>query len=374
MLKLSRLDVISPAFIAIMWSVVAVAAAAAVHARLRRRRRSVLARRLALCLLAIVVATADSVNAHYAYLPTISDAAHQLPLTGSWTSYSRVGRLGSSGLQRARQSGLVVTLNLADHLDGTLDHTRAVVFLPPQYFQEPARRFPTVYLLHGSPGRPEDWFYAGRAEHFGRAVANAGTPAILVAPQMSRSWLDDSECLDTATEPVETRFVRVVIPAIDETFRTLPSRTDRTFVGMSAGGYCALNLALRHRDVVATVIDLSGEVAPSHSGGLARLFGRKTPDLASLIAANSPITYVPALPPTPNMRIWLDCGKDDHGIRRHLGQMASELSSRGFQVMLRIRPGGHTYYVWKAALAEALPWALNFPQDPARPTRSRMPA
>jgi hypothetical protein len=42
------------------------------------------------------------------------------------------------------------------------DHTGvgsgpAWVWLPPQYFSEPDRRFPVVYLFHGSPGQPADW-------------------------------------------------------------------------------------------------------------------------------------------------------------------------------------------------------------------------
>ena len=33
----------------------------------------------------------------------------------------------------------------------------AQVYLPPQYFSEPDRRFPVVVLTHGNPGRSTDW-------------------------------------------------------------------------------------------------------------------------------------------------------------------------------------------------------------------------
>ena len=121
--------------------------------------------------------------------------------------------------------------------------TDNVAYLPPQYFTDPNARFPVVYLFHGSPGRPADWFHGGRAAQEGHAVAAAGHPAIVFAAQMSRSWTDDPECVDGVHELVESHLLAQVIPTVDSHLRTLADR-DRVFAGMSAGGYCALNLGL----------------------------------------------------------------------------------------------------------------------------------
>jgi enterochelin esterase-like enzyme len=231
-----------------------------------------------------------------------------------------------------------------------------MVYFPPQYFTDRTRRFPVVYLLHGSPGAPVDWFRAARASDAGYEVAREGHPVILVAPRASHNWTDDSECVDRPNERVATYVVKDVVREIDARFRTIASRADRVVAGNSAGGYCALNLGLRNRDLFSAVIDLSGFDRPTHDGGLKRLFGNR-PDLASVAAANSPISYVPSLSPTPQVRLWLDCGRSDTGARRDTVNIADELADRGFDVTLHIRPGGHDYGVWRPALAQGLSWA-----------------
>jgi enterochelin esterase-like enzyme len=266
-------------------------------------------------------------------------------------------------------SGTVVKLPLPADRVHDFAATMNIAYLPPQYFTEPAQRFPVVYLFHGSPGKPEDWFHAGRAARAGNTLARLGHPAILVAVQMSRSWTDDPECVDGAKLKVESHLISQVIPAVDATFRTLRDRQGRIFGGMSAGGYCALNLGLRHRDLVGTIVDLSGETVPTHTGGARVLFGAKNPQAGALVAANSPAVYASHLAANPATRVWLETGTDDRTIAREMTTLARTLTARGLTVENRVRPGGHTYYVWTAALGEALPWALGGDAPPpARPS------
>ncbi len=81
----------------------------------------------------------------------------------------------------------------------------------------------------------------------GQTVAAAGRAVRhLVAPQLSRYWTDDPECVDGAHEKVETHLFHDVIPTSTRPFAPRADRQGRIFAGMSAGGYCALNLGLRH--------------------------------------------------------------------------------------------------------------------------------
>ena len=91
-----------------------------------------------------------------------------------------------------------------------------------------------VYLFHGSPGVAKDWFRGGEAAQIGLPLARAGHPVIMVAPRMSKGWLDDPECVDGMHEKVETHLLRDVIPTVDRHLRTSrgPQRTDlRRHVG-----------------------------------------------------------------------------------------------------------------------------------------------
>ncbi len=270
-----------------------------------RRRRWVSATAFGALAVVLSLATAaDFVNAHYAFLPRVADV---LGLR-TWPTASVLDVSGSApDAVKQHPRGAVVGIRLPGIESGFGART-AMVYFPPQYFTEPGRRFPVVYLLHGSPGAPIDWFRAARASDAGYAVSRAGHPVILVAPRASRSWTDDSECVDRPKEHVATYVVKDVVREIDAKFRTIPARSARAVAGNSAGGYCALNLGLRNRDLFSAVIDLSGFDRPTHAGGVKRLFGNR-PDLARVVAANTPSDYVPKLSPDPRVRLWLDCGQ-----------------------------------------------------------------
>jgi enterochelin esterase-like enzyme len=54
--------------------------------------------------------------------------------------------------------------------------------------------------------------------------------------------------------------------------------------------------------------------------------------------------------------VWLDAGRSDGEPLRDLQRMRNLLDRPGNVVVTRIRPGGHTYGVWRPALRDALSW------------------
>jgi enterochelin esterase-like enzyme len=296
-----------------------------------------------------LLTVADFVNAHYAYLPRVADVLG----VRTWPS-APLTEVVTPGDIKPRPKGAVVNVRLPGRKSG-FGSPEAMVYFPPQYFTETSRRFPVIYLLHGSPGAPIDWFRAARASDAGLAAARAGHPVILVAPRASHDWDDDSECVDRPKEKIATYLVKDVVSDIDARFRTIDNRSGRALAGNSAGGYCALNLGLQHRDEFSSIVDLSGFDRPTYDGGLKRLFGSRA-DLARVAEANTPRDYVRSLRPTPNVRLWIDCGRSDTAARRDTVDIADALGSRGFDVTLRLRRGGHDFGVWRPALMEGVGW------------------
>jgi S-formylglutathione hydrolase FrmB len=324
------------------------------------RHRSAAVASGVLAVLLLPTAAAAAVNAHYQYLPRVADVLDQ----PSWpTAAVSVLRPAARALP-AHPAGAVVRLPVPGPASGFGTHS-ALIYLPPQYFTEPTARFPVVYLLHGSPGAPIDWYRAARAADAGLAAARVGAPVILVAPRASRYWSDDSECVDRPREHVETYLTRDVPAAVDAALRTIPNRSARAIAGNSAGGYCALNLGLRHREEFSVILDLSGYNRPTYAGGMVGLFGPQ-PDLPALVRAESPATYVPGMSARPRMQVWLDTGTADRAALVDARRMSSMLTAAGQVAVLRERPGSHEYGVWRPALRSALLWAapvLN--RDPA---------
>lgn len=384
---MAALSVIGPGFIAtivvscvLLWLLTVVA---------RRRRRRVLTVAAGLFATLMTLATAaDAANVYFEYMPRVGDVIG----TGSWPtapatavdhepvrrtahrvhravavapvtaqpvgSAAAVGSVGATALPVSPPPyprGVVVPLPVAGTVSG-LHLGNALVYLPPQYFSQPQRRFPAVYLLHGSPGVPVDWLRGGGAADAGAAVAGVGSPTIIVMPQVSRWWLDDSECVNGQRETIETYLLSDVVPTVDARVRTLPRRELRAVAGMSAGGYCALNLGLRHREAFSLILDMSGLTRPTRHGGMKALFGRRG-DLAAVVAENSPAEYAAGLAPQPSTAVWLDSGSSDGEVLPGLRSMAATLTARGIPATLHLRPGSHTFHVWRPALRDTLIWA-----------------
>ena len=313
---------------------------------------------IVLALVMSLLTVADFVNAHYAFLPRVADVLG----VRTWPS-AKLKEVAAPIPAKPRPKGAVVSVNLPGPKSGFGDPA-ALVYFPPQYFTETTRRFPVIYLLHGSPGAPIDWFRAARASDAGLAAAKDGHPVILVAPRASHDWEDDSECVDRPKERIATYLVQDVVSDIDARFRTIDNRSGRALAGNSAGGYCALNLGLQHRELFSSILDLSGFDRPTHDGGMKGLFGSRA-DLAAVAAANTPRDYVPTLEPTPSVRLWIDCGRSDADARHDTVNIATALAARGFDVTLRLRPGGHNYDVWRPALMEGVSWAAASLRAPA---------
>jgi enterochelin esterase-like enzyme len=333
----------------------------------RRGRRVIIGMVATLALVLSLASAADAVNAHYQYMPRVADVvgertwptANVADLTSPRPSIDQVSRSvsGRTRPTRSHPRGAVVKI----HVNATgvgFDGDTVLVYLPPQYFTDHTAHFPVVYLLHGSPGIPIDWLRGGDAAHAAFVAATENHPQILAIPPASRNWLDDSECVDGVHTRVETYLIHDVVPAVDAQLRTLPDAAHRTVAGMSAGGYCALNLGLRNRTVFGSIVDMSGYTHPTHAGGMAALFGHRA-DLQQVVAANSPDIYVNHLTPTPPTRLYLLCGTDDGGALRQMAAMRDRLRTRGFPVTWVTRPGGHTYGVWRPGLVSALTWTPN---------------
>lgn len=235
----------------------------------------------------------------------------------------------------------------------------AQVYLPPQYFTEPERRFPVVVLTHGNPGSSTEWLDAGSAAQTGLAVARGGHPVILVMPTVLQEPNGDSLCLDTAREGnAETYVVKDVVAAADAQLRTMPGAAHRAIGGFSMGGFCALNLGLKHPDVFSVILAFSALTVcepDAIDGGNEALFD--TPDWEQQVAANSPADYWRSLKPATTPPMWLDVGEDESSVLPPLHAFAEELSGAGFAVEYHARPGGHDFGTWTPALQESLPWA-----------------
>ena len=175
--------------------------------------------------------------------------------------------------------------------DGSgLDPSDTWVYTPPGY--DSAGQYPVVYLFHGEPGSSADWFTAGDVAHTADVLIHDRLipPVILVAPDLTAPDTDDTECLDSTRPggPQVATHVLDVVSWVDAHYATAADPEHRVAAGMSMGGYCALDLGLRHQDVFGGVVGLEAFGSPGPGG-------RDALSTRAEYRAASPDHYLPRL-------------------------------------------------------------------------------
>jgi S-formylglutathione hydrolase FrmB len=319
------------------------------------RKHKVWSALFVLLFLAFGVGTAaDYVNTQFAYFDNAAD------LLGIPT-YPTVDGNASGPDVQPQPNGAVTQISVPDTAS-KFGAFEAQVWLPPQYFTNPRQHFPVVYLLHGNPGQPTDWLTAAGGAATFLDLANSGRPVIVVMPEdIQNNVTGDSLCVDTASQGnAETYLTKDVIAAVDTKLRTQTNAKGRGIGGLSMGGFCALNLGLKHPDLYSAVMDLSGETASDPdtlSGGNQALYGGS--DWQAKADANSPIKYVPTLDGSKGPAIYLGSGASDAKVIADMQAIMPKLQSRGFTVEFRQLPGAHEYTYWTAGLKDGLPWVAQ---------------
>ena len=235
---------------------------------------------------------------------------------------------------------------------------RVVVYLPPGYGRQPARRYPVFYLLHGFPGRPDAFLLtvrAGVVEDILLAKKKI-EPMILVMPFGSTGTFSDKEWANGVgpNSAWETFVARDLVRAIDARYRTIPTGAGRALGGLSAGGYAALNIGLHHPGEFGMLESWSGYVRALdvHS-----IFGGD----AARLALNSPLIQVSrqaAALRRAGTYVWSYSGSTDP-LRFQNSSFAAALSRARIPHHYFVVSGGHNWSIWRGNAARAVLAASN---------------
>ena len=226
------------------------------------------------------------------------------------------------------------------------------VYLPPGYATHPARRYPVMYLLHGVPGRPGAFLATVRmgVVQDELVALHRARPAILVMPFGSTSSFTDKEWANGVGKGNgwETFVARDLVRAVDQRYRTIPNARGRALIGLSEGGYGAINIALHHPPEFHVVESWSGYQVADDLGSI---FGHHP----SLLDANTPLRTLAAATPTllaQHTYFWFYSGTDDH-LRHQNERFAGELAAAGIPYRFFLVRGGHNWALWRGNAARA---------------------
>jgi S-formylglutathione hydrolase FrmB len=126
-----------------------------------------------------------------------------------------------------------------------------LLHLPNAYEEQAAKRYPVLYLLHGSGHCPNSVLAEVRPQEH---LVRLGDAALVIPDGDQGWWLDSPELPRSQYGQYLLELVRFV----DQHYRTTASRTARGICGFSMGGYGAMLLAAQHPEMFGAASSLLG--------------------------------------------------------------------------------------------------------------------
>lgn len=159
----------------------------------------------------------------------------------------------------AQQTGKVVSFILQSkslqNTGGENPNRKVSVYLPPDYDQ-PGKRFPVIYYLHGFMGT--DSIYSPMKMILDRGIMQKKIRSFILVQANQYTLFEGSFYSNSSLTGNWSDFTaKELVAYVDKNFKTIPNRASRGIGGHSMGGYGAIKIGMLHPEVFSSVYALS---------------------------------------------------------------------------------------------------------------------
>jgi enterochelin esterase-like enzyme len=228
-----------------------------------------------------------------------------------------------------------------------------VVYTPPGYDKEQAKKYTVFYLISGTTDTEETWFKVGRTNFILDNLIAEGKakPMIIVMPYgnieariaeqkagtkpadpMSRESAEAMARMKAFAEDM----TKNIIPYVDKNYRTIANRDSRAIGGFSRGGGQTLRTAFWNMDMFAWICCYSAYLPPSEMEN----------NYQSLVSEPGNINKLLKL-------LWISVGTEDF-LYNDVAAFLNYLAAKKINYKSLVTGGGHTWMNTKVFLAETL--------------------
>jgi S-formylglutathione hydrolase FrmB len=226
------------------------------------------------------------------------------------------------------------------------------------------QKLPVVYLLHGGNEDYRNW------SDESDVVPYAAKGLILVMPDGDESyWMNE---VGSPRERYEDFVTQDLIADVESRFPARNDRGGRAVVGLSMGGFGAVDYALVHPDLFAFAGALSPAVdVPFRPFNVRRIgqwlkfrniFG---PAASKERAARNPFELVQTANPSATPYLYITAGGQEP-LLGPIRRFVTRLKQRGFAYEFRTKPGGHDWGEWNSQLPGCFASLQNHLTSPAQ--------
>lgn len=239
------------------------------------------------------------------------------------------------------------------------EQRRMYIYTPPAYDENPNKKYPVMYLLHGGGGDEEVWVSRGRANYIldNLIASRKAEPMIVVitngdvnnvgAPLDRPAFInkkDQTGIGAMAAGMFEKSLVSDVIPYIEKRYRVIADAEHRALTGFSMGGYQTQNITNANPKMFKYIGVMSM--------GLFSTFRPEGYD------RNKHIAQLKELQNAGPKVYWIGMGSDDFLYQTgvELRKLYDEI---GFKYTYRENIGNHDWNSWRLYLSEFAPMCFK---------------
>jgi len=270
---------------------------------------------------------------------TIADPKNQYLFPNEGFQNSLVEITGKTPLVHTVQNVPHGTVSSHIYYSSELGARPVVIYTPPGYDAAAAKKYPVLYLLHGTTDVEETWTKVGRAHIIldNLVAQSKAIPMIIVMPygraypviSKSSGSLRNWENL----QEFKKDFFSNLMPFVEKNYQTINDKEHRAIAGFSGGGGTSLYFGLNNPDKFSWV----GGFAP---GMLKAEFNR-----------NNAVAFEDVDKTNERLKLlWIGVGKED-GLYPVIADYLKLLDDKKIKHETFISEGGHTWMNCKLYLA-----------------------
>lgn len=234
-----------------------------------------------------------------------------------------------------------------------------VAYLPADY-ETSKTAYPVIYALHGMFESSSFWERRGLEPQYLELVKSGVAPnAIVVTVDGGNNLF-----VNSSKGRYQDMVTKDLVEYIDKNYRTIAKREGRALLGISMGGYGALNIAFSQPGVFGAVATHSAmllteipTIEAGARGGQMRaftgVFGE--PVDPAIWKADDPLELAKSVDPKKVPALYFDCGgQDRYGLFKGNEALHAVLDGRKIPNEFAITPGDHGYDFVKSVFAKSL--------------------
>lgn len=235
------------------------------------------------------------------------------------------------------------------------------IYLPKSYANNPDKKYPVLYLLHGGGGAHTDWPEKGSLAGAANQImdANEATEMIIVCPEAGKNFMN---YFNSPGWQYEDYFFQELIPYIESNYRVIGDKKHRAIAGLSMGGGGTIVYASHHPEMFCAAYAMSAYLYRQNLPFLnfndpvqKKIHQLVEDNNCVKMVLNADNTKIDAM---KTVSWFIDCGDDDFTFKPNL-ELITAMQTAGIPMQIRVRDGGHTWEYWHSALYIAIPFVSN---------------